>query len=271
MRGGRSPFASRGEAPPRAVGFLSPVSVGCSASGAVLAPSGHASAVLRVRFFAITVLAVVIIIMSTITSIHASGSASGDALIAATRRGDVAQVRQLLEGGAPVDHRDARGRTALLITTEGDNVPLARLLIASGADVNAKDDIADSPYLLAGARGRLGVLQLTLAHGADLKSVNRFGGTALIPAAHYGHVDAVRMLLAAGVDPDHVNRLGWTALLEAIILGDGGPRHTEIVRLLIAGRASVNLPDAQGVSPLAHARARDQAAIASLLVAAGAR
>ncbi|MDI9787105.1 ankyrin repeat domain-containing protein, partial [Pseudomonas aeruginosa] len=69
--------------------------------------------------------------------------------------------------------------------------------------------------------------------GADLKSTNRYGGTALIPACERGHVEVVKTLLQAGVDPNHVNKLGWTGLLEAILLSDGGPRHQEIVRLLI--------------------------------------
>ena len=65
--------------------------------------------------------------------------------------------------------------------------------------------------------------------------------------------------------------LGWTALLEAILLSDGGPRHQEIVRLLIEHGADVDLADGDGVRPLAHARARGQEAIAALLVDAGAQ
>ena len=120
------------------------------------------------------------------------------------------------------------------------------VLIGAGADVNAKDAIEDSPYLYAGARGHLEILKLTLAHGADLKSTNRYGGTALIPACERGHVETVRTLIEAGVDVDHVNRLGWTGLLEAIILSDGGPRHVEIVKLLIDAKANVNLADKDG-------------------------
>jgi uncharacterized protein len=82
----------------------------------------------------------------------------------------------------------------------------------------------------------------------------------------------VRYLLTdTGVDVNHVNRLGWTALLEAILLSDGGPRHQEIVALLIEHGADMDLPDGDGVRPLAHARARGQARIARLLEAAGAR
>ena len=69
---------------------------------------------------------------------------------------------------------------------------------------------------------------------------------------------------------DHVNNLGWTALLEAVILGDGGARHTEIVRLLLAKGANPNLPDRQGVTPLQHARQRRQEEIGRLLQRGGA-
>jgi uncharacterized protein len=56
-----------------------------------------------------------------------------------------------------------------------------------------------------------------------------------------------------------------------VILGDGGAAHTEIVRMLIARGANVNLPDREGVTALAHARQRGQAQVIRLLQAAGAR
>jgi ankyrin repeat protein len=112
---------------------------------------------------------------------------------------------------------------------------------------------------------------MTLAAGADLASTNRYGGTALIPAAHHGHVETVRILLTTKIDKDHVNRLGWTALLEAVILGDGGSAHTEIVRQLVAAGANVALADREGITPLAHARRRGFTAMARILEAAGGR
>jgi ankyrin repeat protein len=197
--------------------------------------------------------------------------AQDQALIAAAERGDSAAVQRLLRDGAGVGARDDRGRTALLAATHGNRVEAARLLIAAGADVNAKDAIEDSPFLYAGAEGRDDILKMALAAGADLASTNRYGGTALIPAAHHGHVETVKILLATAIDRDHVNKLGWTALLEAVILGDGEVRHTEIVRLLVAAGANVNLRDRDGMTPLAHARHRGFAAMARILENAGGR
>jgi ankyrin repeat protein len=197
--------------------------------------------------------------------------AQDDPWFAAADQGDLAALQRLAAAGQPIDARNRQGHTALLVATHRNHIAMAQWLVAQGANVNAQDAIFDSPYLLAGARGRLEILRLTLRAGADLRSVNRFGGTALIPAAHYGHVEVVRELLKTDIDVNHVNRLGWTALLEAILLGDGGPAHTEIVRLLLAHGARPNLPDRDGVTPLAHARRRGQGPIVKLLTAAGAR
>lgn len=201
------------------------------------------------------------------------GQASGETMTLhdAAAANDTAGIITLLNAGADIDAQDKTGATPLLVATHQNNVQAALALIDAGADVNAKDSIDDSPYLYAGARGHLRILEATLTHGADLKSVNRYGGTALIPAAERGHVDTVRRLIAAGVEVDHVNRLGWTALLEAVILGDGGDRHQQIVVALLAGGADANLPDAEGVTALQHAEARGQTKIAAILRKAGAR
>jgi hypothetical protein len=146
-----------------------------------------------------------------------------------------------------------------------------RRLIAAGADVNWQNAQRDSAFLVAGARGHTEVVRLTLAAGADLKSTNRYGGTALIPACHYGHVETVRLLLGTAIDVDHVNDLGWTALLETVILGDGGPAHVEILKLLLARGANPAIADREGVTPLAHARKRGFAEMVRLLSRAGGR
>lgn len=192
-------------------------------------------------------------------------------LQAAAANGDAAAIALLIKQGANLEARDESGATPLLIATRHNHVDAARVLIDAGANVNAKDRIQDSAYLHAGARGHNEILKMTLTHGADLKSTNRYGGTALIPAAERGHVETVRILIAAGVDVNHINRLHWTALLEAIILGDGGPKHTEIVRLLVNAKADVNIPDGKGVSALQHARQRGYREIEKILVKAGAR
>ena len=153
----------------------------------------------------------------------------------------------------------------LIAAAERGDLPSVQRLIARGANVNAKDEKQDSAFLIASARGQTEVVKATLAAGADLKSTNRYGGTGLIPACHYGHLETVKLLLTTKIDVNHVNNLGWTALLEAVILGDGGPTHTEIVRLLVGHGADVNIADRDGVTPLQHARRRNYAAMVKIL------
>jgi len=164
----------------------------------------------------------------------------------------------IVHAQAPLDRE-------LIAAAERGDAATVQKLIARGANVNAKDEKQDSAFLVASARGRTEVVKLTLAAGADLKSTNRYGGTGLIPACHHGHLETVKLLLTTKIDVNHVNNLGWTALLEAVILGDGGPTHTEIVRLLVAHGARVDIADREGVTPLEHARRRNYARMAEIL------
>ena len=48
-------------------------------------------------------------------------------------------VRYLVDAGARIDDRDARGRTALMIAAEGGHAEIVALLLARGADQSLKD------------------------------------------------------------------------------------------------------------------------------------
>lgn len=188
-------------------------------------------------------------------------------LLDAVRAGHLAQVKAAIAENKDVEVRDGQGRTALLLATIDDRADIAEALIEAGADVNAKAANKDTPFLYAGAEGRNAVLKLILDTGkAKLGDTNRYGGTALIPAAHHGHPDTVRILMATKINIDHVNDLGWTALLEAVILGDGGPVHQEIVGLLVDAGAR-DIADRQGKTALAHARAMGFSEMATRLEA----
>ncbi|HEX2469006.1 MAG TPA: ankyrin repeat domain-containing protein [Candidatus Limnocylindrales bacterium] len=192
-------------------------------------------------------------------------------LLAAAAAGDVAAITAALAEGADPDARDAAGSPALMLATRARAADVVGALLDAEADPDAQDGERFNPFLYAGAEGLLDILKLVSEAGADPAITNRYGGVALIPASERGHVEVVRYLLSeTDVDVDHVNDLGWTALLEAILLSDGGHRHQEIVSLLIEHGADVDLADGDGVRPLAHARARGQTVIATMLVSAGA-
>ena len=125
---------------------------------------------------------------------------------------------------------------------------------------------------IAAVADDLPTLTVALALGARAQNItSRYDGTALIAAAHLGHVEIVRTLIRAGAPLDHINNLGWTALIESIVLGDGGPRHTETLRALVEAGANVNVADRDERTPLALARTRGYGAMVRLLQQAGAR
>ncbi|MGY0024869.1 ankyrin repeat domain-containing protein [Streptomyces sp. YJ-C3] len=187
-------------------------------------------------------------------------------LLEAAAQGDTDTVRSALSAGADPETRDDRYRTPLLLAALHGHVAAAEALVEAGADPNAQDDRDDSPWLVTGVTGSVAMMRALLPARPDLKVTNRFGGIALIPASERGHVDYVRALLReTDIDVDHVNRLGWTALLEAVILGDGGRAHQEIVELLITAGATPGLPDGDGVTALEHAERRGFTEIAGLL------
>lgn len=186
-------------------------------------------------------------------------------LLAAAAAGDADRVALALRAGADIEARDAKERTALLLAVTYDRVEVARLLVAMGASADALDDRHDTPWLVTGVSGSVAMLEALLPAGPDLTIRNRFGGVSVIPASERGHVEYVRRVVRTGIDVDHVNDLGWTALLEAVILGDGGPRHQEIVRILLAAGADRSIADKDGVTALEHARRKGHDEIARLL------
>ncbi|MDF3074747.1 MAG: ankyrin repeat family protein [Alphaproteobacteria bacterium] len=186
-------------------------------------------------------------------------------LHAAAAKGDVAAATQLIAGGADLNARDGHRRTPLHVAGHGD---VARLLLEKGADANALDVQQYDLITIAAVRDDVRMMRIAIAGGNNAKNVTSpYQGTALIAAAHLGHVEPVRALIEAGAPLDHVNNLGWTALLEAVILGDGGPRHVEIVRLLLAAGANSGIKDRNGATALELARQKGQAQIVRLLEA----
>jgi ankyrin repeat protein len=194
---------------------------------------------------------------------------NGLQLISGSEKGDIETVKSLLKKDVYIHAQDKEGRCALVAAAYNNHLEIAGLLIAAGADVNMKDNTLQSAYLISTIEGYTELLTKTLKAGADVHSTDSDNGTGLIRASDRGHVEIIRELLKTDIRVNHINRIGWTALLEAIILGDGGKRHTEVVRLLVDAGADVNLPDKDGVTPLAHAKNRKYYDIIKILENAG--
>lgn len=192
-------------------------------------------------------------------------------LLAAAARGDIASIEELVQSESP-DVRDAYDRTPLHVAAYVGQHEAMRVLVATGADPDALERDRYDIVTIAAVANDLPTLRLALSLGTSAGNVtSRYDGTALIAAAHLGHVEVVEVLLGAGAPLDHVNNLGWTAVIEAIVLGDGGERHTQTLQLLLDAGADPNIADREGRSPLALARSRGYAAMQIELEKAGAK
>ena len=202
----------------------------------------------------------------------ASEIAQYQGLHAAAHKGDLFQIEKLAASKAALNSRDGNGRTPLHVATFARQRDAIRALVKAGADINLLDNDRYDGITIASVADDEETLRVLLALGANPKLVtSRYDGTALIAAAHLGHDGVVKQLIAAGAPLDHVNNLHWTALIESIVLGNGGARHQECLRALLAAGASHQLADRQGNTPLQLARTRGYAEMVQMLEKAGAR
>ena len=162
--------------------------------------------------------------------------------------------------------RDGYGRTPVHVAAFAGRRDAIRALAKAGANLDLLEQDRYDAVTIASVAGDEETLRVLLSLGASARQItSRYDGTALIAAAHLGHAGVVRQLIAAGAPLDHVNNLHWTAVIEAIVLGDGGPRHTATLRALVDAGANLGLADREGRTPLQLARAKGYEAMVAIL------
>jgi ankyrin repeat protein len=123
---------------------------------------------------------------------------------------------------------------------------------------------------IATVQNDIEMVKIALEAGANPHAITgNLDGTALI-SPPTGHVDILAPSLAKA-PLDHVNGLRWTALLMAVVLGNGSKNHTECVEALVKAGADTEIKDRQGMTALAHARARNYTDMVKILEAASGR
>ena len=176
--------------------------------------------------------------------------------------GDLAAVA----GKADINAKDSSGRTAFHVAAYQKQREVMAALVKAGANPNALEGQAYDAVTIASVADDVETLKVALSLGNKATNITSpYDGTALIAAAHLGHDEVVRILIENGAPLNHVNNLGWTALIEAVILGDGGPRHQKTVAHLVKAGADRSIADRNGVTPLEHAKQRGYAEIIKLL------
>ena len=137
-------------------------------------------------------------------------------LIRASAKGDLAQVKKLVEGGADVNAMDSSRRTALLEAAWGGHNDVAKFLIERGASINAADSSGFTPLMRAAEEGHTAVVNLLLKKGANVNTRgNVRGSTPLMLAAERGELKIIELLLQNRANINAVDQFEETALARA--------------------------------------------------------
>ena len=117
-------------------------------------------------------------------------------LWSAAKADDVLQLTALLDAGAEIDARDARGYSSLMLAAYTGNDAAFYLLLARGADPNTADHAGNSVLMGVAFKGHLAMTRQLFAAGADPTARNHAGLDALGFAIQFGRTEIAAFLQA---------------------------------------------------------------------------
>uniref|UniRef100_A0A2A4K1M0 SOCS box domain-containing protein n=1 Tax=Heliothis virescens TaxID=7102 RepID=A0A2A4K1M0_HELVI len=216
------------------------------------------------------------------------------ALHYAAEQGHAGVVKLLIEAGCKVDAETGDGVTALHVAVIKNYIDIVKILIKAGSNVNHKTYDRMTPLHFATSRGFLDLVKFLVSHGASLEARDANERTALYIAAGRCHEDVIKYLIDAGANVNSEEIHGYTPLCEAVwqkfpmgvkqLLLSGArithshrllhnaiiQRQVEIVELLTAYGAGINLYNDNGDTPLLLAARLSQPEVAKILLRKGA-
>lgn len=148
-----------------------------------------------------------------------------DELLAATRKGDLAQVKALLDKGVSVNSKSSYGQTPLYFACDRGNVEIVKLLLDRGADVNVADTFYhETPLGWATSKNRLEIVKLLLDHGA------KSAGQVVLAGTQMKKPELVKIGLdKGGIDKETLSKALGAAMKS---------KNTEIIDMLKAAGAT---------------------------------
>ncbi|KAL5371164.1 hypothetical protein DPSP01_014449, partial [Paraphaeosphaeria sporulosa] len=138
-------------------------------------------------------------------------------LLWAAWRGDLHQVKLLLEATANVNQKDCEGYTPLGKACQAGHLNIVKCLIDAGASVRISTRWGDLAIHLASANKESGnaIVKLLLDKNADANAHSR-AGTPLHSACNNGSLKTVDTLIAAGAELDMLDEQGLTPAMVAL-------------------------------------------------------
>ena len=117
---------------------------------------------------------------------------------------------------------DQAGRTPLHYAALGNDVAQVVELLGGGADPDISDKQGFTPLHMAAQQGSLEAARALLDGAANVDSVNAFGNTPLFVAVFNsrGRGDLIELLRSRGADPLHVNNSNQSPAGLAKLIGN---------------------------------------------------
>lgn len=182
-------------------------------------------------------------------------------LLYAVREDDIPRIRELVAAGAPLSARSRfQGYTPLHMAMIRGKAEVVEALVALGAEVDAAADRGLTPLgagIINGAAEE--ILRLLVAHGAVLGGKNVDGFGYLHAVAECGRPELVGWLLGEGLSLEEVTGNGLRALHIA-----AGRGQAAVARVLVEAGAQVDAPSPYG-TPMEIASREGQAEVAAVL------
>ena len=172
------------------------------------------------RLTRITLLALVALALAPHALAQDPKQALNDQLYEAARKGDVAEVKAVLDRGADVNAKFRYGATALFKAAERGHTEVVKLLIERGADVNVKDTFYGATAMTwALNKEHTGVIRAILAKSADE------AGDVLLTGVRGGNAELVTVALETG-------KLPAQTLTTALVAAGSDEKKAAIVEML---------------------------------------
>ena len=133
-------------------------------------------------------------------------------LMRAASKGQLQNVKKLINAGEDVNAANAEGDTPLHYAASNGHKDILKILLQAGAAVNATDNYGETPLHDAASNGHKDILKILLQAGASVNAANAEGDTPLHWAAKGGHKDILKILIASGGDVNAITFNGSTVL-----------------------------------------------------------
>ena len=133
-------------------------------------------------------------------------------LFIVVERGELEDLRVLVEHGEDVHVRNHHGWSLLHRAAWSKGAKIARFLVKSGLDVHVVDKEGFTPLHSSAWSGNEKVSRFLIKSGADVHATTSGGSTPLQAAAKFGHKGVVSVLLHAGADRFRVDSGNMTPL-----------------------------------------------------------